>query len=144
MTIRPATLHDIPAILEIEQLAFSSPWTEAHFRYELSENPYAFIFVATIDDHVVGYLDFWITFQQAQINNLAVHPSLKRKGIAKTLLRDGLSRISAGGCSLVTLEVRVSNLAAQALYLQYGFTIAITKPKYYANGEDAFLMEKKL
>jgi [ribosomal protein S18]-alanine N-acetyltransferase len=143
MIIRPATLLDLPTLLAIEKVAFPSPWTEEHFRYELEKNPYAFVMVAMINDQIVGYLDFWITFQQAQINNLAVLPSLKRKGIGQILLKDALTRIESAYCQQVTLEVRVSNLPAQTLYLKHGFKILLTKPHYYADGEDAYLMEKK-
>jgi len=144
MIIRPATILDLPMLLKIEHLAFPSPWTEEHFRYELEKNPYAFVMVAVINNQVVGYLDFWITYQQAQINNLAVIPLLKRKGIGQTLLRDGLSRIEGAYCQQVTLEVRISNVAAQTLYQKHGFQILLTKSQYYADGEDAYLMEKKL
>jgi ribosomal-protein-alanine N-acetyltransferase len=143
MIIRTASIKDLPMLLAIERLAFPSPWTEEHFRYELEQNPYAFVMVATIDDKVVGYLDFWITFQQAQINNLAVIPSLKRKGIGQILLQDAIKRIDAEGCLSITLEVRISNLAAQTLYQKHGFKILLTKPRYYADGEDDYLMEKK-
>jgi ribosomal-protein-alanine N-acetyltransferase len=144
MIIQPATLSDLPMILAIEQASFPSPWTEDHFRYELKENPYAFLLVAKVDEQLIGYIDFWITFQQAQINNLAVTPGLRRKGIGKVLLEDALKRIQQAGCERVTLEVRVSNLAAQKLYEMYGFRFAYQKKQYYANGEDAWLMEKTL
>jgi len=144
MIIRPATMLDLSYLLIIERLAFPSPWNEEHFRYELEKNPYATLLVAVVDDKVIGYIDFWITFQQAQINNLAIIPSLKRKGIGQTLLLDALKRIEAEGCFQVTLEVRVSNLVAQTLYQKHGFHILLTKPQYYADGEDAYLMEKKL
>jgi ribosomal-protein-alanine N-acetyltransferase len=144
MTIRSATMVDLPILLTIERLAFPSPWTEEHFRYELEKNPYASVMVAVIDDKVIGYIDFWITFQQAQINNLAVIPTLKRRGIGQILLLDALKRIESEGCIQVTLEVRISNVAAQTLYQKQGFQILLMKPQYYADGEDAYLMEKKL
>jgi ribosomal-protein-alanine N-acetyltransferase len=144
MIIRPATMVDLPILLAIERLAYTSPWTEEHFRYELEKNPYALLMVAVIDDKVIGYIDFWITFQQAQINNLAVIPTLKRKGIGQILLLDAFKRIESEGCLQITLEVRIGNLAAQSLYHKHGFHILLTKPHYYADGEDAYFMEKKL
>ncbi len=144
MMIRPGTIHDMTSILQIEQAVFPSPWTDKHFLYELKENPYAYVMVAEMNNIVIGFIDFWITFQQAQINNLAVHPQLQRKKIGSTLLQDALQRIKIAGCKTVTLEVRVSNRAAQTLYLRDGFKIILTKKGYYDNGEDAFLMEKVL
>jgi ribosomal-protein-alanine N-acetyltransferase len=144
MIIRPATVNDMKSMLQIEQAVFPSPWTDKHFLYELKENPYAFVMVAEVNQIVVGYVDFWITFQQAQINNLAVHPQLQRKKIGTTLLQDALQRIQSAGCDRITLEVRVSNVAAQRLYRRDGFKMILTKKGYYDNGEDAFLMEKVL
>lgn len=144
MTIRPATQADLPMILNIEKLSFASPWTEAHFQYELQENPYAYVLVAKAEGHLVGYIDFWITFQQAQINNLAVAPTLRQHGIGKMILLDAMDRIKKANCESITLEVRVSNHIAQQLYRKQGFQILLTKPKYYADGEDAYLMEKRL
>ncbi len=144
MTIRPATIQDLSTILKIENLSFSSPWTETHFRYELKDNPYAFVLVAEAEGYVIGYIDFWITFQQAQINNLAVIPTLRRQGIGNVILSDAINRIIQSGCESITLEVRVSNLVAQKLYGKYGFKALIKKPHYYADGEDALLMEKRL
>jgi ribosomal-protein-alanine N-acetyltransferase len=144
MIIRPATVNDMKSMLQIEQAVFPSPWTDKHFLYELKENPYAFVMVAEVNQIVVGYVDFWITFQQAQINNLAVHPQLQRKKIGTTLLQDALQRIQSAGCDRITLEVSVSNVAAQRLYRRDGFKMILTKKGYYDNGEDAFLMEKVL
>ncbi|MEN9819393.1 MAG: ribosomal protein S18-alanine N-acetyltransferase [Bacillota bacterium] len=144
MTIRPATMQDLATILKIENLSFASPWTEAHFQYELKENPYAFMFVAEAEGHVVGYIDFWITFQQAQINNIAVIPALRHQGIGRVILMDAIQRIAKAGCETITLEVRVSNHIAQKLYAKHGFKALLKKPHYYADGEDALLMEKRL
>jgi len=144
MKIRPATMQDLSTILTIENLSFPSPWTEPHFLYELKENPYAFLLVAEAEGFVVGYIDFWITFQQAQINNLAVMPHLRQRGIGKTMLMDSVERIKKAGCQSITLEVRVSNTIAQKLYGTYGFKKLIKKSHYYADGEDAWLMELRI
>jgi [ribosomal protein S18]-alanine N-acetyltransferase len=144
MIIRPAKLTDIPALVIIEKHAFSSPWTSEHFLYEIEQNPFSFLFVAEVDSIIVGYIDWWLTFQQGQINNVAVIPQLRRKKIGETLLLDALKRLSEGGAETVTLEVRVSNLPAQKLYEKFGFKNILRKPKYYTDGEDAFLMERYL
>ena len=54
MKIRPANIEDLSMILKIENLSFSSPWTETHFQYELKQNPYAFVFVAEAEGCAVG------------------------------------------------------------------------------------------
>lgn len=144
MRIRPAHVEDLTMIQKIENLSFSSPWTDTHFRYELNENPYASLLVAEAEGHIIGYIDFWITFQQAQINNLAVIPTLRQQGIGHLILTDAIERIQQSGCESITLEVRVSNQIAQKLYAKFGFKVLIKKPHYYADGEDALFMEKRL
>jgi ribosomal-protein-alanine N-acetyltransferase len=146
MIIRPATLQDIPFLLALEQASFTSPWTEAHFHYELTKNPYSFTFVALLNDQSlpVAMINFWITFEVAQINNVAVITPLRRKKIGITLIEDAIKRIKDAQCERVTLEVRVSNLAAQKLYHKLGFKSTLTKTHYYDDGEDAYFMELKL
>jgi [ribosomal protein S18]-alanine N-acetyltransferase len=144
MIIQSAKPKDIPSILIIEHLSFSHPWTEQHFLYELNQNPFSFVFVALEGNTIIGYIDFWITFETGQINNVAVHPKLRNKGIGRLLIKDALRRMEQGGCERITLEVRVSNIPAIRLYESFGFKILLTKEKYYEDQEDAFFMEKIL
>jgi ribosomal-protein-alanine N-acetyltransferase len=144
MIIQSAQPKDIPSIQIIEHLSFSHPWTEQHFLYELTQNPYAFVFVAREGDIILGYIDFWITFETGQINNVAVHPQLRQKGIGRLLIQDAIGRMQQGGCERITLEVRVRNRSAIQLYESFGFKILLTKQKYYEDQEDAFFMEKIL
>ncbi len=141
MIIRPATERDLPAILAIENVSFDSPWTDDHFRYELFQNPFAFVFVAEEDEHLVGYIDWWVTFEVGQVNNLAVLPKLRGKGIGKTMMQDVLKRFKDAQCERVTLEVRIHNEAAIALYERLGFQKRHLKKNYYENGDDAWAME---
>jgi [ribosomal protein S18]-alanine N-acetyltransferase len=141
MIIRPATERDLPAILAIENVSFDAPWTDEHFRYELVQNPFAFVFVAVEDDLLLGYIDWWITFEVGQVNNLAVHPNLRGKGIGKTLMEDVLKRFKDAQCERVTLEVRLHNEAAITLYERLGFQKRHLKKNYYENGDDAWAME---
>lgn len=141
MIIRPVTKKDLPAILEIEKASFSSPWHEDHFLYELQKNPYAFVFAAIEENVLIGYVDWWHTFEVGQLNNLAVHPALRGKGIGKMLLIDTLNRMKQAGCQRCVLEVRVHNEVAIHLYEQHGFKKTHMKKQYYENGEDAWAME---
>lgn len=144
MIIRPATKDDLPAILRIESVTFDAPWTKAHFLYELEKNPFSFLFVAVEEGHLVGYVDWWKTFEVGQLNNLAVAGPLRGKGIGRILLKDTLQRMKEAGCETAMLEVRVSNKAAIALYQSEGFQNSHRKPHYYENGEDAWAMIKTL
>ena len=143
MIIRPATLLDLDAILHIENDTFDSPWTRDHFVYELQENPFSFVFIAEEKGYLVGYVDWWKTFEVGQLNNLAVVNALRGKGIGRTLLIDTLQRMKKAGCQRSILEVRISNEPAISLYESVGFKKSHLKKQYYENGEDAWAMIKE-
>lgn len=144
MNIRKATILDLPSIIAIEKSSYADPWTEAHFNYELLENPFASFFVAEEKNHIIGYIDVWKTFEIGQINNLAVVTPLRGKGIGRILMLEAIKYLISSGCTHLTLEVRVSNTVAINLYTSLGFKTLLTKLKYYQDGEDAFFMQYSL
>lgn len=135
---------DIPAILEIEMLCFTSSWTRDMFLYELTENEFGNFYVIFDEHTLVGYIDFWITFDVCQLANIAIHPAYQRKGYSKVLMNK-MIEVANRQCATIMLEVRVSNETAKRLYESYNF-IEINKRKgYYSdNGEDASVMCKIL
>jgi len=136
---------DIEAVVEIDQLSFSLPWSERTYRLELSENPAAHLNVAvkmryTIE-YVIGYVGFWYIVDEAHISTLAVHPTERRNGIGEGLLLQAMDDAATLGAEIVTLEVRNSNQPAIMLYQKFGFEIVGKRPRYYRdNGEDALSM----
>lgn len=90
---------------------------------------------------VVGYAGLWLMVDEGHVTTIGVHPEHRGKG-AGELLFLGLVDIAAEmKAARVTLEVRVSNLPAQALYRKYGLEIAGVRKRYYSdNGEDAYIM----
>ena len=90
---------------------------------------------------VVGYCGFWMAADEAHISTIAVEPKYRRQGIGQLLLITAIERAVKLGASLLSLEVRVSNLAAQNLYRKYGFKVVGRRPRYYSdNREDALIM----
>jgi ribosomal-protein-alanine N-acetyltransferase len=80
-----------------------------------------------------------------QVQNLAVHPAFRRRGVGRFLLAEGLREAHRRGARLATLEVRPSNLAARRLYASLGFVETGRRPGYYqAEGEDALLLDCRL
>jgi len=144
MLIRPMKKTDLPQVLDIEAVSFLLPWNESQFLYELTANPFAFTYVATENDIVLGFVDFWITFDSGCINQIAVMTGLRHKGIATALLTDAEKRLIASGVKNLTLEVRTHNKNAIALYEKFGFSGKFIKKAYYDNGDDALYMEKRL
>lgn len=141
LKIRRMTLADVPAVYEIDRLSFSLPWTERSFRYEVTENLTSRPWVAELDGRVVGMLVLWVVLDEAHIATIATHPAYRRQGIGERLLVHALKAAYAEGVRRAFLEVRVSNLAAQALYRKYGFVVDGIRPQYYRDtNEDALVM----
>ncbi len=90
---------------------------------------------------IVGYGGFWLMVDEAHISTIAAHRDWRRRGIGELLLLSMIGRAIEVGANVVTLEARVSNLAAQSLYRKYGFEVTGRRKNYYSdNGEDALIM----
>ena len=90
---------------------------------------------------VVGDIVVWIILDEAHVATIAILPDFRRMHIGQRLLAFALEDAVQGGAKLAYLEVRRSNLAAQNMYLQFGFEVNGLRPRYYLdNGEDALLM----
>lgn len=129
------------ALAQIEKVCFGAPWSEDGLREEL-ENPNAFFFVAEdTDGTVCGYIGCQIVIDEGYITNVAVAPAYRRKGVAKQLVQALLQCGIDKKLAFITLEARVSNAPAIALYEQSGFvSVGIRKIYYAAPREDALLM----
>jgi ribosomal-protein-alanine N-acetyltransferase len=140
--------EDLPAVLAIEHASFSLPWTAEMFTGDLERDDLAEILVARSAEAgepapLVGFLCYWLVRGEMHINNLAVDPRWRRRGIATALLGASLTRARSRGAQQAYLEVRVSNLAAQALYRRAGFIAAGTRRRYYSKPvEDAVIMRR--
>jgi ribosomal-protein-alanine N-acetyltransferase len=140
--IRNATVTDLPRIIEIERLAFPSPWTLASFQRELTL-PFSRIIVALPDNgnSISGFLCRWLIADECHILNIAVHPQARRLGIGTVLIGEAINEAKSSGAGVVTLEVRRSNLAARQLYHKFEFEERRLRRHYYGPGEDAIIME---
>ena len=145
VAVRPMTLDDLPAVMEIDRLSFSLPWPERSFRFELTGNDASHLLVAEMpvggEARIAGFLGYWLLVDEMHISTLAVHPEMRGRGIGELLLQAGLEQAWIQGADMSTLEVRPSNKAAIALYSKYGFDLVGRRRKYYQdNNEDALLM----
>ena len=147
LAIKPADSSHLDRILDIEQKAFSAPWTRVMFEAEVVGNPFSRLFVAIpIDDEgepedVAGYLCYWIVFEELRLLNLAVSPPWRRQGIARRFVQFALHDARTQGAERALLEVRASNTAAQSLYDGFGFREYGSRAAYYTGPvEDAILM----
>ncbi len=133
----------IAEIAKIEKLCFSDPWSEDSLEKLLDGN---FIcLVALVDGVVVGYVGMYFVFDEVNVINVATHPSYRRRGVARKLLKE-LDTLSLElGLKIMYLEVRESNESARALYTSEGWEVIGMRKNYYSHPmENAILMSKDL
>jgi ribosomal-protein-alanine N-acetyltransferase len=141
LNIRRMELGDVLQVHALDVASFSLPWPERSFRYEVQENPNSRPWVAELDGRIVGMMVIWIIVDEAHVGTIAVAQEYRHQGIGRRLLAHGLLAARREGMIASLLEVRRSNLAAQQLYEQFGFTIVGIRPRYYRDSnEDAVLM----
>jgi len=145
MELRRLALGDLGAIEKIERRSYPTPWSRSMFSGELSK-PSSFCVGAFDSDHrnkLAGYLVVSRYVDAWHIMNVAVDEAYRRRGIARQLLDELFAATSGDAMRGYTLEVRVSNQSAIALYEQAGFRITGVRRGYYTdNREDAYVMWK--
>ena len=141
--VRRLTYADLPQVVAIERRAFTSPWSLAMFVLELSK-PTGLCLAAEVparggEADLGGYLICSRYDTVWHVMNVAVDPTLRRRGIATAMIQSLLARVERD--AQLTLEVRKSNSGAIRLYESFGFRSAGVRRRYYAdNGEDAIVM----
>ena len=141
LILRKMTVDDVSAVVDLDQKSFSLPWPERSFRFELTDNPAARCWVAELDGNVVGMIVVWLIVDEAHVATIATHPNYRRQGIGKRLLAHALRHLIQDGERSSFLEVRESNIAAQEMYLKFGYEATGRRRHYYRdNDEDAILM----
>lgn len=140
--IHSMTRDDIDSVEEIERECFSVPWTREGIENELS-NETARFFVAEYMGEKAGYLGMHIVLDECYIANIAVKEKFRRKGIANKLLREGEKTAKNENCAFISLEVRVSNEKAIALYKKRGYNEIGERKNFYSEPtENALIMTK--
>jgi [ribosomal protein S18]-alanine N-acetyltransferase len=168
LLLRYMTPNDIPQIVNIDRWSFSTPWSARTYAYEISESEYSHMVVledvstaspprglrrllqslttpVVPQNRIVSYGGLWRVMEEAHISTIASHPDFRGKGYGEIALAAMVRRALMLRAGYVVLEVRVTNMPAQQLYLKYGFSIHSTKQRYYRdNGEDAYEMRLPL
>ena len=136
MRIEKATPALLPALTALEARCFSDPWPEAVIARLLEK------FTVCLDgDALRGYLVLSAVLDEGSVDNVAVAPEARRRGLGDLLLRDAEARCRAGGLRTLGLEVRAGNDPALRLYRRHGFQEVGRRTNYYVNPrEDAILM----
>ena len=143
MIVRAWEQKDIPAIADIENKSFADPWTEGMLSDTL-RFPVYHTFLAEEEGQVCGYGCLILLFEDAELANIAVAPTHRGQGVGKLLMEKMHDYARTFCAERMLLEVRVSNQSAIGLYEKYGYERYGLRENYYADGEDAYLMQKSL
>ena len=144
--IRNMEDKDLPQVMEIENSCFLHPWKESDLLYEIHENPVSNVWVIEYSSsafglkQIVGFIDYWVTFDSGTICQIAVHPDIQHSGVGSEMMNEVIRDAKVKKVRTLTLEVRESNVKAINFYKKHGFVISHTKPGYYSNGENAIYM----
>lgn len=139
-TVRRAESDDVREIRAIDAQVYSAPWSEKLTLQEIT-GANRMHFVIEDSGTIVGHAGLAILDGDAHVTTIAVDPGHQRRGIGGRLLDQLFAAARATGCRALTLEVRVSNAGAIAMYEKHGMESAGIRPGYYGDtGEDAVIM----
>ena len=129
-------------VMPIESAVHRKPWSASVFNTEidLAKKGERYYVVLSVMGEIVGYAGLMFAVDEAHVTNIAVDPDHRRHGYARLLMCALAYEAIRTGCDALTLEVRVSNTAAQNLYREFGFAPAGVRQRYYENTEDAIVM----
>ncbi|MGH9104925.1 MAG: ribosomal protein S18-alanine N-acetyltransferase [Acidimicrobiales bacterium] len=141
LVFEPMRRRHLPAVMRMEHGAHPQPWSLGVFTSELAQGPSRYYVVMRAAGKVGAYGGLMFVGGEAHVTNLVVSPQLRRQGLGTHLLAHLAHEGARRGCSAMTLEVRMGNLAAQALYRKFGFVSAGIRRNYYPETkEDALIM----
>jgi len=140
----PMRRRHLRSVLRIEAQVYPRPWSLSLFMSELALRATRSYYVARVHGAVVGYSGLMLSGDDAHVTTIAVDPAWHRHGIGTRLMLNIARTARDGGTRNLTLEVRVSNKPAQALYYRFGFHPAGVRKNYYVEtNEDALVMWAK-
>jgi [ribosomal protein S18]-alanine N-acetyltransferase len=133
--------RDLRHLLPIEAVVFPEPWSVGVFNSELALRHGRLYRAAWVGNEMAGYIGFMIVADEAHITTIATAPAFQRRGVASSLLIDGIGTLLPMGVRHLSLEVAAHNEPAQTLYRRFGFApVGVRKNYYPVTGEDALVM----
>jgi [ribosomal protein S18]-alanine N-acetyltransferase len=146
--VRPGHPDDAVALAQIDRLGSSRPWSEAQIRAACSAvQGMERVLLIERGGVVAGFAVFQIVVDEGSIHNIVIHPLYQRQGLGRKLLGGVIDALVAAGAQRCLLDVRESNAAARALYLEQGFELDGRRENYYSGAqgrEAALLMSRQL
>ena len=143
--IVPMDRSHIDQIAALERECFSTPWSETMLSDALFDPQASFIVADDGEGNSLGYAGIHVVLDEGYIDNVAVFPAHRRKGVASALLGALIAYGEKEGMAFLTLEVRPSNQGARALYEAHGFQQVGERKNFYQNPvENALLLTRYL
>lgn len=137
----PMRRRHLRAVLRIEAETHPRPWSLSLFMSEMALRTSRAYYVARVDGLVVGYVGLMMSTDEGHITTLAIDPNWHRRKLGTRLMLVAAREAIRRGAAALTLEVRMSNHAAQELYRAFGFRPAGVRKNYYVEtNEDALIM----
>ncbi len=140
LVLAPMRMGDLRAVLRIEEECFPDPWSKRLFEEELKQRTSRSYRAAWVGHDLVGFAGQMFIDDESHVNNVAVDPARQGERIGGALLVDLVRNALDRGQRHLTLEVRVGNEPAIALYRRLGLAPVGVRPNYYPNGGDALIM----
>jgi [ribosomal protein S18]-alanine N-acetyltransferase len=141
LIIAPMRTRDLRGVLKIEEAVFSQPWSHRLFVEELAQRRSRAYRAAWVGSEIVGFAGQMLIDDESHVNNIAVAPAWQGRGLGAALLGDLVRTALQRGARHLTLEVRVGNHVALALYQRFGLAPVGVRPNYYpVTGDDALIM----
>ncbi len=140
-----AAVEDLEDLAHLEAQGFEPPWTREALAAELQRQEDLFLLArASKEASLAGYAAWRICAHEAELLRVAVAPELRRRGLARNLLRTGLGRLREASARVCFLEVRPDNRGARNLYRALGFREVGERPGYYPDGSRALIYSLEL
>lgn len=145
LQIQPLTKDYLEATVKLDRACFGGLWTKGAYEREIDSPKSLLLAVVKQEEseekQLIGISCFWAIVEEAHITLLGIHPDYRRQGLGELLLCELLIAAIKWPLERATLEVRVSNESAIALYQKLGFAIAGRRKNYYPiPPEDAFIL----
>ena len=141
VVVAPMRTKDLRGVLKIEEAVFPQPWSHRLFVEELGQRKSRAYRAAWVGRGIVGFAGQMFIDDESHVNNIAVDPRWQSRGLGVVLLLDLVRTALDRGARHLTLEVRVGNEPALALYKRFGMAPVGVRPNYYpVTGDDALIM----
>lgn len=139
VTLLPLTLDDLEDVVALEARTYSTPWSEQVFRDELTADNRSYLKAVDAEGRLVGYAGLMEVAEEAHVTTVVVDPDHRGGRVGTRLMLSLVTSAIGAGARSLTLEVRVSNAAAQSLYRRFGMAPVGVRKDYYLD-EDALVM----